>query len=83
MHVTNTTAETYAQWLERKMTEGGLSQRALARKWKPTDAETARRALRRYLNGMVPIARTRLEIAAHLPGDDSEPAEGDEDAEGD
>lgn len=76
------TTETYAKWLERKMAEAGLSTRALARRWNPNDPETARRALRRYLDGMVPITRTRLEIATHLGSQESEPAESD-DAEGD
>jgi hypothetical protein len=76
--------ETYAAWLAKKMDEAGHSQRSLARTWNPDDPETARRALRRYLrDGMVPIARTRLEIARALGSHETEPADRDDDKEGD
>lgn len=71
---TNATRETYADWLARKMQEGGFTQRSLARAWKPEDPETARRAIRRYLGGMVPIARTRNELADALGSHETEPS---------
>jgi hypothetical protein len=55
------------------MQERDLSQRALARMWKPEDPETARRAIRRYLSGMVPIRRTRDELAVALGSESSGP----------
>lgn len=72
MHAT-TERETYAVWLARKMEEGGFTQRSLARAWNPEDSENARRAIRRYLKGMVPIVRTRLELARALGSEESEP----------
>lgn len=75
---TTTPRETYQDWLRRKMEEGGHTLRGLARKWNPDNPEVARRALRRYLKGVVPIARTRLEIARVLGSDDSEPVNGDD-----
>lgn len=59
-------AETYAVWLRRQMDERGFTQRSLARAWNEDDPETARRAIRRYLKGMVPIERTRRELAGAL-----------------
>lgn len=79
---TTTSPETYAQWLKRQMDERGFTLRGLARAWNPNDPENARRALRRYLKGMVPIERTRAEIARALGSDESEPANSD-DEEGD
>lgn len=79
----NATRETYATWLARKMDEGGFTQRSLARKWNPEDPETARRAIRRYLGGMVPIARTRSELADALGSTETEPSSSDDDKEGD
>lgn len=70
---TTTGGESYAAWLRREMTERSFSQRSLARAWNPEDPETARRAIRRYLNGMVPIKRTRDQIATALGSDDSGP----------
>lgn len=80
---TTTSQETYAQWLARQMEERNFTQRSLARAWNPGDPETARRALRRYLKGMVPIVRTRLEIARALGSPESEPKRQDADVEGD
>ena len=68
-------AETYAEWLARKMSEGGFSIRSLARSWQPDSAEDARRSLRRYLDGMTPRERTRAEIAAALRSQETGPAE--------
>lgn len=79
---TTTPRESYAAWLRRKMGERGLSVRALARAWNPEDPETARRALRRYLAGVQPIARTRGEIAEAMGSEETEPASDDEE-EGD
>ncbi len=71
--------ETYAEWLSRQMEERGVTQRGLARAWRPQDIEIARRSVRRYLSGEnVPTERTRGEIARALgssetgPSDDSE-----------
>lgn len=61
------------------MDERGFTQRSLAREWNPDDPETARRSIRRYLKGMVPLRRTREQLAAALgseeigpDGDDTE-----------
>lgn len=75
--------ETYQEWLARKMDEGGHTLRGLAKKWNPENPEVARRALRRYLKGVVPISRTRLEIARILGSDDSEPSSDADDTEDD
>lgn len=69
-----TTTETYAVWLRREMDERGFTQRSLARAWNPEDPETSRRAVRRYLKGMVPIERTRREIANALGSSSTGPA---------
>lgn len=69
-----TTAETYAVWLRRQMDERGFTQRSLARAWNADDSENARRAVRRYLKGMVPIQRTRNEIAHALGITETGPA---------
>jgi transcriptional regulator with XRE-family HTH domain len=74
----STTTESYGEWLGREMNERGFTQRSLAKAWKPSDPETARRALRRYLKGMVPIARTRSEIAEALGADESGPSSPDD-----
>lgn len=66
--------ETYAVWLRRQMDERGFTQRSLARAWNEDDPETARRAVRRYLKGMVPIERTRRELARALGCGDIGPA---------
>lgn len=79
---TTSTREDYATWLARQMQEGGFTQRSLARAWKPEDPETARRAIRRYLGGMVPIVRTRRELADALGSSETEPDSSD-DKEGD
>lgn len=69
----STASESYADWLARHMREQGFTQRSLARRWNPGDPETARRAIRRYLAGMVPIARTRDELAHALGVKESGP----------
>lgn len=73
--------ESYAQWLERKMRERGFSQRSLAKAWRPTDVENARRAVRRYLGGMVPIARVKGELAEALGSYERGPSSDDKEAE--
>jgi hypothetical protein len=79
---TSISNETYAQWLERQMKERGFSTRSLARVMNPEDPEVARRALRRYLSGMVPQARTRVAIAEALGSAESEPPSSDDDKGG-
>jgi hypothetical protein len=74
--------QTYAEWLREKMQERGLGVRGLSRQIDPENPDLARRALRRHLNGMVPIARTRQMYARVLGtgddlGPDSEDAEDD------
>jgi hypothetical protein len=78
-----TARETYAAWLARQMTERGFTQRSLARKWNSDDPETARRSIRRYLDGMVPITRTRESLARALGAPESGPQSDSEDKEGD
>lgn len=68
-----TSSETYAAWLRRHMDEQQLTQRSLARLWMPDDPETARRYVRRYLKGVVPIQRTREALARVLGVDDTGP----------
>lgn len=79
---TATANETYAVWLRRQMDERGFTQRSLARAWNEDDPETARRAIRRYLKGMVPIERTRREISGALGCSGTGPAP-DPEKEGD
>lgn len=69
-----TTSETYAVWLRRNMDERGFTQRSLAKAWNPDDIENARRAVRRYLKGMVPVERTRKELARALGSTEIGPA---------
>lgn len=64
---------TYADWLRERMQERQLSQRQLAHLLNPNDPETARRAVRRYLKGMIPIERTRQAIAAALGTEETGP----------
>lgn len=71
---TVTAKQTYAQWFQGMLDSHGFSQRSFARAWKPSDPETARRAVRRYLGGMVPIERTRHEIAEVFGSKESGPA---------
>lgn len=74
--MSNTTArESYGDWLTRKMEEGGWSQRSLARAWNPDAPEIARRSLKRYLKGVMPIARTREEIAKALGTEETGPVD--------
>lgn len=78
----DTQTPTYSTWLRSHMEAQGLSQRQLAIRMNPDDPETSRRAVRRYLKGMVPIERTRLLIAAALGtgndiGPDNESSEDD------
>ena len=65
-----TQSESYAQWLRRQMGEQGLTQRSLARQWMPEDPETARRYVRRYLKGVIPIERTRRYLSRALGVED-------------
>lgn len=58
--------ETYSEWLRRQMDDRQVTTRELARRLNPDDPEIARRAVRRYLAGMVPIERTRDRIAHAL-----------------
>lgn len=60
------TESTYAGWLREKMDEKQLSQRQLGARLTPDNPEIGRRAVRRYLKGMTPIARTREAIADAL-----------------
>jgi hypothetical protein len=80
---TTRTTETYAAWLSRKLDEGGYTARAFSKKMNPEAPEIARRSLRRYLKGMVPLERTKLEIAALLESDETGPVEGADDDEED
>lgn len=75
--------DTYAAWLERQMREHGWTLRGLARAWNPDDPETARRALRRYLKGMVPIARTRRDLAEVIGCKETGPSPSDDDSKED
>ena len=79
---TTESRQTYAEWLRGQMDSQGLGVRSLSRLIDPTNPDLARRALRRHLNGMVPIARTRQMYARVLGtgddlGPDSEDVEGD------
>lgn len=78
---TTETRQTYAEWLREKMVERDLGVRGLARLIDPHKPDDARRALRRHLQGMVPIERTRRMYARVLgTGDDlGPPAEDVED----
>jgi len=75
------TREGYAAWLHRQMSERGVSARELARRLSPEDPENARRAVRRYLSGTVPIARNRARIAQALGAEETWSA--DDEAEDD
>lgn len=66
-------AVAYAEWLREKMDERGLSQRGLATRINPNNPEVARRSVRRYLKGMVPLQRTRVVIADALGTEDLGP----------
>lgn len=68
------TRPTYAQWLQSRMDERGLTQRSFAKLVNPNDPEIARRSIRRHLKGMVPFERTRQVYAEILgTGDDLGP----------
>lgn len=72
--------QTYAEWLQARMEDRGLSQRELGKLLRPDSPETARRAVRRYLRGMVPTQRTREHISGVLGTKDlgpDDPAEDD------
>lgn len=73
-----TRTETYAAWLSRELDDRGHSTRSFARQWKPTDPETGRRQLRRYLNGQVPHDRTKRELAECLGTEKIGPDEDDD-----
>lgn len=75
---TTTGQETYGRWLSRKMDEGGLTTRALAKRMNPENPEIARRTLRRYLaDKQVPREPAKREIALHLSSDEIGPNEDD------
>lgn len=78
--MSSTTNTTYADWLRQQMDAEGLSQRQLGARLTPESPEIGRRAIRRYLKGMIPIERTRVAISAALGTDDLGP---DGDAEDD
>lgn len=65
------------------MNDRRISTRELARRLRPDDPETARRAVRRYLNGMVPLTRTREEIAHAMGSGSTGPGSGSGDTEDD
>jgi len=67
------TKQTYASWLRERMNDRQLTQRSLAKLINPDDPETARRSIRRYLKGMVPLERSRRIIADALGSEDSGP----------
>lgn len=73
-----TTTETYSEWLTRQMEAGGWTIRSLARAVKPENPEVARRSIRRYLNGQVPIERTRVELARVMKLPESSPKQSDD-----
>lgn len=79
---TTTGRESYAVWLSRQLDERAFTVRSFAKKMNPEAPEIARRSLRRYLKGMVPIDRTKREIADHLGCTEIGP-DADDDAEGD
>lgn len=57
----------FAPKLRAELDRQNTSVRGLARAWRPTDPETARRSIIRYLqNGIVPNATTRAELAEAL-----------------
>jgi hypothetical protein len=71
VRATVTTTQKKTSWfapkLRAELDSSDTSIRALARKWRPGDPETARRSLIRYLqNGIVPNAATRAELAEAL-----------------
>lgn len=75
----NEEAASYAEWLQARMQEKGLTQRQLAKLLRPDSPETARRAVRRYLKGMIPTERTRQVISGALGTEDLGPDESAED----
>lgn len=76
--MTSTTHAAYGDWLRQRMEERGLSQRQLGARLTPDNPEIGRRAVRRYLKGMTPIARTREAIAHALGTDEVGPDGSDE-----
>ena len=75
----NAGAESYAVWLQARMDERGLTQRQLGKLLRPDSPETARRAVRRYLKGMIPTERSRQSIAHALGTSDLGPDDTAED----
>lgn len=74
--------QTYAEWLQARLSERNLTQRSFAKVINPNDPETARRSIRRHLKGVIPLERTRLIYAEALGtggdrGPDAEDAEDD------
>jgi|DewCreStandDraft_4_1066084.scaffolds.fasta_scaffold11030_3 transcriptional regulator with XRE-family HTH domain len=82
MSTTEARRTPYAEWLRERMAERGLTQRQLAKLVNPRDPETARRALRRHLKGMVPLERTR-QVYAQVLGTDGDLGPDAEDVEDD
>lgn len=77
--VTDAEPQTYAEWLQARMDEKGLTQRQLGKLLRPDSPETARRAVRRYLKGMIPTERSRQSISDVLGTRDLGPDESAED----
>lgn len=75
--MSSTTNFTYAEWLRQQMDAEGLSQRQLGARLTPESPEIGRRAVRRYLKGMVPIERSRVAISAALGTEDLGPSDAD------
>lgn len=73
-----TQAVTYAGWLSERMRERGLTQRSLGKALNPSNPEVGRRAVRRYLGGMVPLERTQKLIAETLGVTETGPAPQDD-----
>lgn len=74
-----TGSENYGEWLSKQLDQRGYTTRAFSKLWNPTDPETARRQLRRYLKGQVPHERTRKEIASVLGSKEIGPDTAEED----
>lgn len=80
---TETSTETYAQWLDRQMQARGFTQRSLAKAWNPAKPEIGRTSIRRFLTGeTVPRLSTRESLARALGSRESGPKPSD-DKEGD
>lgn len=59
--------EMFSTHLRQAISDNGVSVRGLAREWRPSNPEAAKRSLLRYLSGEVtPTLATRNELAAAL-----------------